>query len=438
MENSPNPFRRASRLQRTPPSGASSGKQTTLKEHDITKKPPSDKRPHESSDEEQEHPLKKPNTVSSDSESEKGVEDEVFEVMDTQKSPITTESSSTYDKAKELINGLLKIGRFCHKYGKISAEKSSNMLDKVDELSQILNSMHMSEQIALARVDERSKILSTLRQPEMSQISYASIVKNPTPGVAIPPETKKQASQSRTILVFPKNDKLTSEDVRDHIKSKINPKSDNVRIKRMSRIRNGGVALEVPDTSDEEKLRDKLEPDLTLKKPAKRQPKAIIYGVDKEITQEELIEGIYQQNYKDSPEDQFRKDVVPKFKTGPRLNDQQNWVLECSPAYFKTFVARGSLYLGWKSLKVTEFFSITRCYRCQRYGHLARDCKSREVCGHCSGEGHERDNCPKIRLNPVCANCPKGKKDHSVHDKAACSSYQKELLRIKEITDYGP
>ncbi|CRL31182.1 Zinc finger, CCHC-type [Penicillium camemberti] len=34
-----------------------------------------------------------------------------------------------------------------------------------------------------------------------------------------------------------------------------------------------------------------------------------------------------------------------------------------------------------------------RCFRCQRFGHLAWSCKETPRCGHCAGQ-HEREQCP--------------------------------------------
>lgn len=44
-----------------------------------------------------------------------------------------------------------------------------------------------------------------------------------------------------------------------------------------------------------------------------------------------------------------------------------------------------------------------RCFRCQRFGHLAWSCKETPRCGHCAGQ-HLRENCP-TGVRPRCLDC---------------------------------
>ena len=59
-----------------------------------------------------------------------------------------------------------------------------------------------------------------------------------------------------------------------------------------------------------------------------------------------------------------------------------------------------------------------RCFRCQRFGHLAWSCKERPRCGHCAGS-HERRNCPpgvRARCLDCSAEHPTG--DHQCQSQA--------------------
>jgi hypothetical protein len=44
-----------------------------------------------------------------------------------------------------------------------------------------------------------------------------------------------------------------------------------------------------------------------------------------------------------------------------------------------------------------------RCFRCQRFGHLAWACKETPRCGHCAGQ-HERERCPP-GVRARCLDC---------------------------------
>lgn len=61
------------------------------------------------------------------------------------------------------------------------------------------------------------------------------------------------------------------------------------------------------------------------------------------------------------------------------------------------------LSLGFNTYKVHEYFSPTQCFHCQKFGHLARNCKGSVRCKACAGPHAYRD-CT-TRNNRKCANC---------------------------------
>ena len=52
---------------------------------------------------------------------------------------------------------------------------------------------------------------------------------------------------------------------------------------------------------------------------------------------------------------------------------------------------------------------VKQCFKCNGYGHLARDCTHEQACARCGQTGHTRDKCKAE--SPMCSNC--GEK-HSV------------------------
>ena len=58
--------------------------------------------------------------------------------------------------------------------------------------------------------------------------------------------------------------------------------------------------------------------------------------------------------------------------------------------------------------KVEEFrapISVMQCYNCQRFGHSAKTCRSKQNCLIC-GENHSHKGCPsRESRKPTCANC---------------------------------
>jgi hypothetical protein len=90
------------------------------------------------------------------------------------------------------------------------------------------------------------------------------------------------------------------------------------------------------------------------------------------------------------------------------------------------WVINNGLLLGQQYIGSVVHYQIKqkRCYRCQRFGHLAFACKEQARCGHCAGE-HERQNCaPGTR--PRCLDCsgPHPTGDRNCHSQSSPSTSQ--------------
>ena len=75
-------------------------------------------------------------------------------------------------------------------------------------------------------------------------------------------------------------------------------------------------------------------------------------------------------------------------------------------------IQRGTLFVEGRRIRVVEIDwsrEVRRCYKCQKYGHLARQCTlppERSTCGYCSGQ-HKSSDCDRSKPNK-CANCGGG------------------------------
>jgi len=91
---------------------------------------------------------------------------------------------------------------------------------------------------------------------------------------------------------------------------------------------------------------------------------------------------------------------------------------------------KGSFY---RPEKYTPELNITQCYKCYKFGHLAKHCKNKQKCGNCGKEDYDTANCTN---DTKCAGC--GDSHPAWH--IECSKRDEEGNRLKALkqdaTDY--
>lgn len=76
------------------------------------------------------------------------------------------------------------------------------------------------------------------------------------------------------------------------------------------------------------------------------------------------------------------------------------------------------------------------------FGHIAKDCKSDAVCGHCS-DAHEMKNCNKETRSPSCGNYTKAfrgtqsDRSHSALDVDKCPIFRDRIMDKIKMINYG-
>lgn len=96
-------------------------------------------------------------------------------------------------------------------------------------------------------------------------------------------------------------------------------------------------------------------------------------------------------------------------------------------------------FINWSSCPVRDFTLVTRCYKCQQYGHAAKSCRETTyICGHCGELGHSIKECTKKEEEPKCATCLHFKKP-SNHKTGAADCPAKIMAENRYINsiDYG-
>ncbi|KFM61837.1 hypothetical protein X975_13106, partial [Stegodyphus mimosarum] len=124
-----------------------------------------------------------------------------------------------------------------------------------------------------------------------------------------------------------------------------------------------------------------------------------------------------------------------------KQRNKLKWVAECSSSAFRTIMKYPKLLLRWESHAITEHFNIKRCFRCQKYGHLQKDCQNHITCANCA-QNHDTRDCTSDVL--ACVNCLNSNEfarvpvpvDHATYY-SDCPCYTAHVERIRRLTSYA-
>ena len=95
---------------------------------------------------------------------------------------------------------------------------------------------------------------------------------------------------------------------------------------------------------------------------------------------------------------------------------------------FRPYQSRGSRFtkfslpsIVYEAEELRSPVSVTQCYNCQSFGHLAKNCRSKQKCLIC-GENHSHKGCQNRETRKSkCANC----KEPHVASYKGCPEYKK-------------
>ena len=172
----------------------------------------------------------------------------------------------------------------------------------------------------------------------------------------------------------------------------INKQAKNV--KRVVPLRDGGLMV-ITDEEGAEKLNQLKNYqgrliEKTLVEKRTQTVKGIIHGVTKLIEEDYILKNL-------------RVSGSTKVVEVRRLGKDER-ATESVVIMFEGEDLPDKVFLGYRAFNVKVFIpKPTRCYKCQRFGHIASKCNFKGRCPTC-GEDHEFMQCNK-KETPVCCNC---------------------------------
>ncbi|XP_050562864.1 uncharacterized protein LOC118281523 [Spodoptera frugiperda] len=326
------------------------------------------------------------------------------------------EVSTIASEGKMNAEQKLRISSLCRKVGhgvSQMAVQYQSLKHKALQNYATLLTLKDNEGLATSLSEIKQKLHETLTKKTQESASFADMVKG-TKSLIRP-----QATSS--VAIYPSDNTKTSEETKNLVQKIVCPEEMKLKVRGLRKIRNGGVIISTETKDDIQKLKQTVERSttgLTVDEPQKRKPRILIIGVPTDMAEKEVFKCIYEQNIVDIlptlTKETFLTAVKLSHKSGKRDADSCNYIVEVPASVRKALVNQNRIYINWTSCPVRDFTLVTRCFKCQQYGHASKTCKSAtSSCGHCGTEGHATQECSSKEEPPKCATCKRYKKPHN-------------------------
>lgn len=353
----------------------------------------------------------------------------------------TTEGEDLSNTARAISAQDSIVGLICSSKLTLAAQS------KVREQVSLLLSLVVEQQLEIATLKGRllekasyAAVAST-RPAHRSRSRAASRKRNKTPNRHKSQNRSASRRRKQHVLAVYPNKEKESQATKKAIQECINPTEINIGIKKVKHIRKGGILIETDKEEDIEALlkefaeQDLLKREYKAEKPKKRLPQIICFNITEDIDRESLVEKLKTQN--EVLKDAEHLKAVHSYKT----KRGANWIIETDTITFDSISNLRKLIVGWQRVDFKENKRATQCFKCWRYGHIAKHCRGNECCANCGTEGHKSDKCNQ---DTNCKNCSfhntkfgtKYQTNHKASDKT-CTVHKKELDLVSSKINYG-
>lgn len=256
------------------------------------------------------------------------------------------------------------------------------------------------------QLQDLKKSIDETSKPNTGRFSFADIVKKGDNEFI-------QPTSNKSIAIYPSDISKSSEETKGLVQKIIRPEEMKLHVRGLRRTKNGGVIISTDSTDDIEKLKKSpqlISSGLTVNEPHKRKPRIVVIGVPTSMQEAEVFRCVYHQNLADQiPNlslESFLSSIRLSHKSGKKDASSCNYIVEVPARIRKVLITKDRVFVHWSSCAVRDFTIVTRCYKCQHYGHAAKTCRSvASTCGHCGEQGHVMKDCKKKTDAPKCATC---------------------------------
>lgn len=309
-----------------------------------------------------------------------------------------------------------------------------SLKQKANQAIDIIDNLHEKRDLAEEIIELKETIKTS---PATTNVSFADMVKKGSNDYIKP-------SNLSSVAIYPVNKLKSSDETKTLVQQIIRPDQMKLHVRGVRKIQNGGVIISTETKEDVEKVKQAVNlssTGLITGEPNKRQPRITVVGVPTSMTDTDVLKCLYEQNVAENfPEmslEAFLSNIKLSHKSGKKDTANCNFIIQVPAKIRKALITQERIYINWTSCPVRDYTLVTRCYKCQQYGHAAKTCRDLSSCGHCGEMGHVTSACTKKVEASKCASCSRFNKpsDHKTGDPECPARKIAELRYINSI-DY--